>query len=341
MFRFWICTLFASIAFSGVSCEPSAVNTTVDVGPDVSSAKSFANSAGIRMVRIEAGEFDMGSSDKEIDDAVAAPGVVELDRDSFTDEQPHHRVRITQPFYMAKHEVTQSQFEKVMGRNPSSFSQTGIGKEEVAKLDTRRYPVENVSWFDAVEFCNAMSAKEDRPPCFRLTNIQRKNGSITSADIALLNGTGYRLPTEAEWEYACRSGTATAFHFGGSHNGSQANTDGYYPFGTTTKGPFLHRPTTVGSYPANAWGLCDMHGNVSEWCQDWYDATYYQQFANKTAVDPQGPTASPWNRRAARGGSWYTDARTARSGRRMWLPPEGQHTSTGFRVVCMSGEKSP
>ena len=131
---------------------------------------------------------------------------------------------------MGVYEVTQGEYEKVMGVNPSSF-------KTVSGQDTSRFPVEQVSWNDAVEFCQKLSAKD---------------------------GVTYRLPTEAEWEYACRAGATTTFHFGGTLNGDKANVDGSNPYGTATKGPFLQRTTTGGSYPKNAFGLFDMHGNVWE-----------------------------------------------------------------------------
>jgi len=277
--------------------------------------KSFTNSTGMTMLRIDAGEFQQGSP------------VSEADRNE--DEGPQHRVRITKPFFMAKHEVTQGQFENVLARNPSYLSRTGGGKNQIAGLDAGRLPVESVSWFDCVEFCNALSAKENLSPCYRLTNIQRKDGSISFADVSLLNGTGYRLPTEAEWEYACRAGTTTPFHFGGANNGREANINGDFPYGTTTKGPALERTTTVGSYPPNAFGLHDMHGNVWEWCQDYYDAKYYAQ---RVETDPQGPSSGTL--RVLRGGSWGGHPWYSRSANRNGNTPDDRSFNLGFRVVC-------
>ena len=157
------------------------------------------------------------------------------------DEGPAHRVRITKPFYLGVYEVTQEQYVQLTGNNPSKFA----GKTN---------PVEVVNWKEATEFCAKLSAKE---------------------------GVEYRLPTEAQWEWACRAGTATPFHFGYATNGSQANTNGKRPYDATPRppypewklGPSHGRTTVVGSYPPNAWGLHDMHGNVSEWCRDWYAPT--------------------------------------------------------------------
>ncbi len=155
---------------------------------------------------------------------------------------PVHRVRISKPFYLGVYEVTQSQYKQVVGTNPSWFSKTGVGKGKVSGLDTSDSPVEWVSWDDAQEFCKKLSA---------LSGEQSM-------------GREYRLPTEAEWEYACRAGTQTKFHFGDVLNGDKANVNGTEPEGTTTKGPYLGRTTSVGRYGANAFGLYDMHGNVWE-----------------------------------------------------------------------------
>ena len=126
------------------------------------------------------------------------------------------------------------------GNNPSRISKAGKYSDRVSGNDTSQYPVENVSWGDAVKFCRRLSA------------FPEEQGA----------GHQYRLPTEAEWEYACRAGTITPFHFGDHLNGRQANCDGRYPYGTESKGPWLKRTTTVGSYGLNAFGLYDMHGNV-------------------------------------------------------------------------------
>src|SRR5262249_54778077 len=160
------------------------------------------------------------------------------------------------------YEVTQGEYEDVVKKNPSSFNQVG-------GMDTGRFPVEHVSWFEAVDFCNKLSGLEG----------ERRWGR------------SYRLPTEAEWEYACRGGTTqkTPFHFGHSLLAQQAN------FKETNLG----RPTPVGSYPANGFGLHDMHGNVREWCLDWYDKDAYKTGHNQ---DPRGPERGFG--RVLRGGSY-------------------------------------
>ncbi len=143
-----------------------------------------------------------------------------------------------------------------------------------------------------------------------------------------LAGNLYELPTEAQWEFACRARTTPPFHFGRALNGVQANAVGNYPYGTSEKGPSLNRTTTVGSYASNAWGLFDMHGNVSEWCADWYDKEYY---SNAPSDDPKGPAAGA--SRVIRGGGWFLNALRCRSARRSHLGPAYRNDYYGFRLV--------
>ncbi len=146
----------------------------------------------------------------------------------------------------------------------------------------------------------------------------------------------YRLPTEAEWEYACRAGTTTPFAFGDSLSSRQANFNGLFPFGNAEKGPFLARTSEVGSYRPNAWGLYDMHGNVWEWCSDWYDKDYYKV---SPEADPTGPPSG--SVRVIRGGEWYGDGRDCRSAFRYADLPTGIFYVLGFRVAMTIGEPSP
>ena len=209
-------------------------------------------------------------------------------------------MRITRGFYMGACEVTQEEYEKVTGRNPSWFSPDGGGKDSVNGLDnTRRLPVEQVSWNDAMAFCKELSRKE---------------------------GKDYDLPTEAEWEYACRAGTDTVFHYGNALSSDKANFNG--AFRRSGQGPVLQTTTKWVPIDANAFGLYDMHGNVWEWCKDWYDQDYYQ---NSPVRDPQGP--SDGELRVLRGGSFDHDARYCRSACRGCLRPATAARQRGFRVV--------
>ena len=140
-------------------------------------------------------------------------------------------------------------------------------------------------------------------------------------------GRVYRLPTEAEWEYACRAGTKTAFHYGDSLSSKQANFDGNFPYGGADKGPYLERTAKVGTYAANAFGLYDMHGNVWEWCQDWYTEKPLG------GEDPMVTTAA--SIRVVRGGSWINFGRCCRSAFRFWFEPGNRYDYLGFRVAAV------
>jgi formylglycine-generating enzyme required for sulfatase activity len=248
----------------------------------------------MRLVRIPAGTFRMGSPDNEADRSA--------------DEQ-QHEVEISQPFYLGIYPVTQEQYQKVMGGNPSYFSAGGGGKGNVQGMDTRAFPVEQVSWDDAVEFCR------------RLSELPEEEAA----------GRKYRLPTEAEWEYSCRGGAFyQTFHFGNSLSSSQANFDGNYPYGGASNGPYLQRTCKVGSYPADAFGLFDLHGNVWEWCSDWYAENYY---ANSPRRDPAGPPQG--SSRVFRGGGWDNSGFFCRSADRHKVGPASRRSLQGFRVALV------
>jgi uncharacterized protein (TIGR02996 family) len=261
--------------------------------------RRLTNSIGTPLVLIPPGKFLMGSPETEAQRS--------------ENEGPQHEVEITRPFYLGAYPVTQEEYEKVMGKNPSWFSARGGGKGKVKGLDTRRFPVENVSWEDAVEFCRLLTEKE------------RGSGRL------------YRLPTEAEWEYSCRGGQfykdSVPFCLAApsaSLSSQQANFDGNYPYGGAAKGPYLERTATVGSYQPNVLGLYDLHGNVWEWCQDWYGP--YPD--NKEAVrDPDGPPKA--SVRVLRGGSWGFDGRSCRSAYRNGDTPDYRALSIGFRLAAV------
>ena len=210
------------------------------------------------------------------------------------DNETGHEVTLTKGFYLGKYEVTQEQWEKVMGSKPSQF-----------KGATR--PVEKVSWDDAIKFCE------------KLTQMEKTAGRLPE-------GWVYTLPTEAQWEYACRAGTTTATAFGDTLSSKQANFNGGYPYGGASKGPNLGRTTDVGSYPANAWGFHDMHGNVYEWCSDWYG-----DYPDGSASDPVGPSAG--SLRVLRGGCWDSfGGQVCRSADRHGFGPGNRVNGLGFRV---------
>jgi formylglycine-generating enzyme required for sulfatase activity len=241
----------------------------------------FRNSLGMKLVRIRPGTFKMGSPADE--------------KDRAKNEQ-QHEVQISKPFYLGIHEVTQKQFRQVMGKNPSAFCASGEEKDKVKGMNTDDFPVDSVSWHDAVQFCRKLSALPAEKKARR----------------------EYRLPTEAEWEYACRAGTRTPFAFGATLSPSQANF-------AKSRG----RPMPVGSYKPNAWGLYDMHGNIWEWCHDIADMDYYARSPRK---DPQGAAAGI--ARVQRGGAWLAPGRACRSAFRAWGWPNRRRSHVGFRVAC-------
>ena len=235
--------------------------------------EDLGNGITLEMVQIPGGKFLMGSPDSESERG--------------SDESPQHPVTV-QPFTMGRFEVTQAQWKAIaslpkvkidLNPDPSNFK----GSDR---------PVENVSWNDAIEFCDRLSGK---------------------------TGKKYRLPSEAEWEYACRAGTTTPFYFGETLSSNQAN---YSSKGTIA----------VGSFPPNAFGLHDMHGNVWEWCTDYYQTNYQGAPTDGSAWLEGGNRAY----RLLRGGSWYNNPWYCRSARRNWLVPDNRSINIGFRVVCGS-----
>jgi formylglycine-generating enzyme required for sulfatase activity len=234
-------------------------------------------------------------------------------------ESPRHKVVISKPFYLGKYEVTQGQYKAIMGKNPSYFSKDGFGKDSVKEFSEKQldsFPVEQVSWDDAQAFLKeltALATKKKIPYSFR-------------------------LPSEAEWEFACRGGSenSEAFTFdkpSESISSLQANFNGNHPFGGADKGKYLRHTSKVGSYKPNPFGLYDMHGNVWEWCQDWYGEKYYSDSDEK---DPKGPKDGKY--RVLRGGSWCDHGRDCRSAHRNDYDPGGRNYGYGFgfRVACVN-----
>ena len=279
-----------------------------------------SSSTTMKLALIPAGTFLMGSPATEASRS--------------WDEGPQHSVQITKPFYVGTHEVTQSQYQAVMGHNPSLISKTGAYSGRVTGMDTSHFPVENVSWFDAIEFCNKLSEKDGLPAYYKLTEVVREASAIRAATVTMNGGNGrngYRLPTEAEWEYVCRAGTATPFHFGSSSNGSEANVDGAVPYGTTNQDAESRtRTTSVGSYKQNAFGLFDMHGNVSEWCFDVYDDQLYQ---TRTGTTPDPVKNEFQSYRVLRGGSHFNYPVNARAAFRLRYHGGYIGHHVGFRVA--------
>ncbi|MFV1966301.1 MAG: formylglycine-generating enzyme family protein [Pirellulaceae bacterium] len=275
-------------ALNGLLLFVSPSRTSLGAGPE----NVITNSIGMKLTRIPAGEFLMGSPAS--------------DTGAQRHEKPQHKVRITKPFYLGVYEVTQAEYEQVMGENPSDISKGGNGANRVPGKNTSNYPKQFVNWNDAVEFCRKLSELPEEKAAKQM----------------------YRLPTEAEWEYACRAGTTTRYSFG----------DGKYELGEYAWFRENSEGTTrnVGQKKPNVWGLHDMHGNVWEWCADRWANDYYE---DSPTDDPQG--ASGGSNRVFRGGSWYDTAAYCRSAYRLRVLPMFRFNYLGFRVARVPFASEP
>ena len=240
--------------------------------------KELTNSIGIKLVLISKGTFMMGSPESE---------------EGRRENETQHEVTISNDYYLGAYEVTQTQYQTVIGNNPSCYQGALVGNQN-ADL-----PVENVSLDDAVEFCNKLSELPE----------EKKAGRV------------YRLPTEAQWEYACRAGSKTIYSFD--------DEEGLLPEYGWFKRNSSQRTHTVGLLEPNAWGLYDMHGNVWEWCSDWYG-----EYPKGAVSDPTGPTMG--TDRVNRGGCWLYLAANCRSASRNWAKSSYQDGLLGFRVALSS-----
>ena len=286
--KYWVIGLFAAAT---ATAPLITISVTKLSDSESTQPKKIANSLGMALVLVPPGEFRMGAIQ-------AASNPV------CPDASPAHQVRISEPFYLGEFEVTQAQYQAIMPiafDHPVApfFSEIGGGHTFVNELDTGRLPIDNVSTVFADEFCRRLSALPE----------ERAAGRV------------YRLPTEAEWEYACRAGSTTLFAYGDTLALDQANfnslvsSNGRKPLG---------RVSLVGSYPPNAFGIYDMHGNVWEWCQD-----SMRPYASSFQTNPRGPKTLY---RVLRGGAWDMPATYCRSDYRTGAL--GGYVMAGFRVVC-------
>jgi len=260
--------------FTAAEAKRRQRETAEALGVKLEEDVDLGNGVKLTLVLIPAGQFTIGSPKDE------------AQRDNDEDQK---QVTISKPFWLGKHEVTQEQWEAVMGANPSHFKGA-------------KNPVESVSWNDIQGF------------------LQKLNAGRGAA--------GFSLPTEAQWEYACRAGTTTPFHFGETISTDQANYDGNFTYGNGQKGEYREKTIAVGTFAANAWGLYDVHGNVYEWCSSPY-ATEYDGSEQKGA-DAQG------EHRVLRGGSWLSYPWACRSAPRLRLTPDARSSLIGFRVVRLA-----
>jgi formylglycine-generating enzyme required for sulfatase activity len=275
--------------------------------------QELGQGAALRLLRIPAGSLLMGSP-------AAEP-------ERYGDEGPQHLV-LLQGFFMGQTPITQAQWRAVAGwepregerwgrelePNPSRFrNRDGLGEARLlaGETSTDDRPVEQVSWHDAIELCRRLSQRTGRT---------------------------YTLPSEAQWEYACRAGTSTPFHFGETITPQLANYDGNYSYANGPKGEFRQQTTPVGMFAANAWGLQDTHGNVQEWCLDhWHDSYEGAPVDGSAWLDEEGPSAEQEREktRLLRGGSWNCYPRDCRSAHRFHGLPGIAYYNVGFRVVCL------
>ena len=251
----------------------------------------WTNSIGMRFAWIPPGTFVMGSPKSEQDPIRAKYG----DRvGEEVSREIQHPVILTQGFFLGVHQVTQADWQEVMGANPSHFWKNQL-------------PVETVSWVNAIVFCNTLSQMDGKNPYYN----NREN------TVTILGGNGYRLATEAQWEYACRAGAVTAYGFGDT-------IDRLFKY-AWCRGNSSEKTRKVGRKKPSAWGLHDMHGNVFEWCWDWYGDYPVEQ-----ATDPSGPSEGQY--RVLRGGSWYSFPLHIRSAYRGWSEPARSGYDIGVRV---------
>ena len=295
---------FTGICFAGLTIFNAAF-------PGLSSMPSAAN-----FVLIHGSEFAMGSPETEVDHQIG---------------DIQHQVKVSD-FYMGKYEVTVAEFRRFIaesgyktdaekGDGSYVFDGTNWQKKEginwrygvSGRIRTKsedNHPVVHVSWNDAVEYCRWLSEK---------------------------TGKWYRLPTEAEWEYACRAGSRTPFNKGGNIKTAQANYNGNYPYNNNRKGQYRAKTVAVDTFAPNAWGLYNMHGNVWEWCDDVYSEKYYDECKAKGLVEnPGGPAPEAGSYRVNRGGSWGGAAGYCRSANRGYGTPDYRFSFIGFRLVFVS-----
>lgn len=282
-------------------------DTDIDVGEEtITSASSLSEEREVDVVNIpdnfvfiEGGTFQMGSPETE---------------SWRSDDETQHTVTVSD-FYMSQYEITQAEYEEIIGSNPSNFSGGNL-------------PVENLSWLDAAGYCNARSEKEGLTPVYTI------DGQNVSWD---RSANGYRLPTEAEWEYACRAGTSTPFNTQTSISAEEANYYGHYPYMIednyfsqanldTQPGEYRQTTVAVDSFSPNTFGLYNMHGNVGEWVWDYYGAYFLEE-----ETDPSGPSSGTL--RVYRGGGWNDFAKNMRSAYRATLAQDKSSFNIGMRLV--------
>lgn len=283
----------------------------------------YTNSIGMKFVLIPPGEYLRGSTDEQIEKSVLEETIMENPnhQEWVRGEAPRHRVVLTEPFYLGMHEVTQGNYQRVMGSNPSYFAASGEGAEKVAGIDTTNFPVETVTWQEAIAFCRKLSALEKLDPAY-----EGEDSSPT-----LTGAAGYRLPTDAEWEYAARGDTTTVF-WSGDHDNDLIGAGWHV---THFEGGVhqANRTQPVGGLAPNPFGLYDVLGNVFEYAWDRYEPHHYKRFQYQPSTNPTGADNELLDRSIARGGGWRNTSVFCRSATRS-APFFGNRASHfGFRVA--------
>jgi len=301
--------------------HPKVVEAPVQTKPDrivlSLKPKKGGSAVPLELMPIPGGTFGMGQTEAETKQLKKEAGEDPYNQ-FFASELPRHQVTVP-PFWMGKYPVTQAQYEAVMGENPTTGKAwclvDGEWKPDIqipAKFVAPDKPVVGVNWEMAVAFCEALSK--------------------------LTEGYMVRLPSEAEWEYACRAGTETAFYFGDRLTPDQANFNGNYTYNGSAKGQYREVTTAVGQFPANAWGLYDMHGNVWEWCLDLWHENYINAPADGRAWTEQNTSTTA---RIVRGGSWFNYPWNCRSASRYGYTHVYRPDLIGFRVCCLAPRGLP
>ena len=302
-----VIVLVATVSLTASLRAAEAIPSWAKVSPEQAAAAkklgvpvAFENSVGMRFVLIPAGTFMMGSRDSAAEVARRC-NMPNAQGGWFYDEHPRHKVTLSTAFYMATDEVTQGCYEAVI--NPNQDADKQISKDYPDEFKGTNHPVVKVSCGHAEQFCKKLGGQEAE------------------------KGREYSLPTEAQWEYACRARSETPFSFGETISTGQGNYHGDYTYGDGKKGKNREKTLPVGSLAPNAWGLYDMHGNVSECC-----AGRYGSYGSAAETDPVGPEDG--KERVLRGGSWRSYPGACRSAFRLRGDGGGNSFNVGFRVIC-------
>ena len=295
--------VFMAVAFT--ACGEEQITAPDPVPDPITRTFDLGEGVNLEMVLISAGTFKMGSTDSEV---------------GSDSDETQHEVTISKPFYLGKYPITVAQWKRFVA--VTSYKTEAETSGGAFKWDSKKSELEldpDTNW----KHPGFRQGPTHPVVCVSWNDVQKFHGWLNA--LGLKNATKFAMPTEAQWEYACRAGTTKPFHFGTELNGTQANCNGIYPYGTNNQGPFWEKTTPVGKYPPNTWGVYDMHGNVWQWCSDWYG-----EYPEKPVKDPVGPLMG--KHRVQRGGSWYDNAMYCRAANRYGNNPALRFYYCGGRV---------